>query len=311
MEKIGLVFTGGGGKGAYQIGVWRAFRKFGIDKHIAAVSGTSVGALNLVLFLQGDLRKAERIWLNISPEKILTSSQEKFTKKFEAIFPHKIDSSLIPKLMSKGYFSHDGLLEIIQKEASLELVSKSDIPFYATCVNVATFKPVHFKLNGHPTKYIESVLLASSALPGVFDSVMIDGERYLDGGFSLFGKSENIPVLPLYEEGCKTIIVVHLNKKNQINHSLYPKAKIIEIIPQQSQGGIIDGTLDFTPSGSSRRIKQGYDDTIRILKPIAEMVQIQKKMQDKLTYLKNYEQNLQQVKNVLDKFKKDRKSKDL
>ena len=38
-KKIGLVFAGGGGKGAYHIGVWKALREYGIDKNITAVAG--------------------------------------------------------------------------------------------------------------------------------------------------------------------------------------------------------------------------------------------------------------------------------
>ena len=44
MYKTGLVFSGGGGKGAYQIGVWKALREYGIEAD--CVAGTSVGALN-------------------------------------------------------------------------------------------------------------------------------------------------------------------------------------------------------------------------------------------------------------------------
>ena len=62
MKRIGLVLDGGGGKGAYQIGVWKAMRETGIDKYIKAVSGASVGGLNAALFVQGDYEKAERIW---------------------------------------------------------------------------------------------------------------------------------------------------------------------------------------------------------------------------------------------------------
>ena len=55
MDAIGLVFAGGGGKGAYQIGVWRAVRELQLEQHIAVAAGTSVGALNAALFLKGDL----------------------------------------------------------------------------------------------------------------------------------------------------------------------------------------------------------------------------------------------------------------
>ena len=60
MDAIGLVFAGGGGKGAYQIGVWRAVRELQLEQHIAVVAGTSVGALNAALFLKGDLSFAEQ-----------------------------------------------------------------------------------------------------------------------------------------------------------------------------------------------------------------------------------------------------------
>ena len=53
-HKIGLVFDGGWGKGAYQIGVWKALREIGLDKKVTAVSGSSVGGLNAALFVHLD-----------------------------------------------------------------------------------------------------------------------------------------------------------------------------------------------------------------------------------------------------------------
>lgn len=37
-QKLGICFSGGGGKGAYQIGVWKALRDFGYESDIAAIS---------------------------------------------------------------------------------------------------------------------------------------------------------------------------------------------------------------------------------------------------------------------------------
>ena len=51
MEGTALILAGGGGKGAYEIGVWKAMRELGIDKKIWAVSGASVGGLNGALFV--------------------------------------------------------------------------------------------------------------------------------------------------------------------------------------------------------------------------------------------------------------------
>ena len=55
MKGTALVLSGGGGKGAYEIGVWKAMRETGADKKIRAVSGASVGGLNGALFVQAYL----------------------------------------------------------------------------------------------------------------------------------------------------------------------------------------------------------------------------------------------------------------
>ena len=51
-----LVLGGGGAHGAYQIGVWQALKEHNIQFEI--ITGTSVGALNGALILQGDMEKA-------------------------------------------------------------------------------------------------------------------------------------------------------------------------------------------------------------------------------------------------------------
>ncbi len=60
---LGIVLSGGGARGAYQIGVWRALRELGCEKEIAVATGSSVGALNAAMFVQGNLERAEAMWL--------------------------------------------------------------------------------------------------------------------------------------------------------------------------------------------------------------------------------------------------------
>lgn len=67
-ENVGLVLSGGGGKGAYEIGCWRALCESGV--RIGAVSGTSVGALNAALVAQGDLEEARELWSQITAKDV-------------------------------------------------------------------------------------------------------------------------------------------------------------------------------------------------------------------------------------------------
>ena len=60
-KRIGLLLCGGGAKGAYQIGCWKALREAGVDR-FAAIAGSSVGAMNAVLVAAGRIEKGERAW---------------------------------------------------------------------------------------------------------------------------------------------------------------------------------------------------------------------------------------------------------
>jgi len=78
-KKYGLVFCGGGGKGAYQIGVWKALNELKITAKIKSVSGASVGSLNALLFCQQNFDLALETWLSVKQEDMLYS--ENVTKK--------------------------------------------------------------------------------------------------------------------------------------------------------------------------------------------------------------------------------------
>ena len=60
---IGLVLSGGGAKGAYEVGVWQAICEAGLDRRIRAISGSSVGSLCAVLFSSiKEPGKCESVW---------------------------------------------------------------------------------------------------------------------------------------------------------------------------------------------------------------------------------------------------------
>ena len=65
-RRVGLVLSGGGAKGAYHIGCLRALRAFGLER-FAAIAGSSVGAINAVLFATGHLDAVEDAWRSLGP----------------------------------------------------------------------------------------------------------------------------------------------------------------------------------------------------------------------------------------------------
>ena len=101
--RYGIVFSGGGGKGAYQIGVWKYLHELGIDQKIHGVSGASGGALNSLLFLQGDYQKAEELWADIRQDDFTYRTEEQ--EKQQAKFSQLLCSELRDLLTSGSSFS--------------------------------------------------------------------------------------------------------------------------------------------------------------------------------------------------------------
>ena len=61
--KWGVALAGGGTKGSYHIGVWKAVQELGLL--IEAVAGTSIGAVNGALMVCGDYDAALEIWHSV------------------------------------------------------------------------------------------------------------------------------------------------------------------------------------------------------------------------------------------------------
>jgi predicted acylesterase/phospholipase RssA len=69
-RRVGLVFSGGGAKGAYHIGCWKALRASGVE-HFHALAGSSVGAINAVFAATGRLEIAEETWRNLRSRDVI------------------------------------------------------------------------------------------------------------------------------------------------------------------------------------------------------------------------------------------------
>lgn len=304
MDGIGLVLAGGGGRGAYQIGVWKYLWEQGLDRYVRGVSGTSVGGLNAALFAAGDYETAEKVWLNISPDKLLSPKKITFADvaRWAAVIGVSIPTvnglfgftvaGLIGNVAkalfdlqafrnSRYALSREGLCELMDKGLNFDALRNSQIPCYATCLRIPDFKPERFDLRAYSTYDIRSILLATSAIPFIYNAVEFQKKLYIDGGVQLAG-GDNIPIQPLYDMELEYIFVLHLSKDEIIDKSKFPKAKIIEIIPRENLGGLVDGTLDFSAKGAQRRLNQGYEDAKHIIEPLRNQLYLAAQQERKL-----------------------------
>ena len=253
------MLSGGGGKGAYEVGVWKALSEFGVASRAVAISGTSVGGLNAALFATATFPYIESLWQNVVPneltrdEKLISQKGLRFildatdfspiqTNAYPKIFITAVKNRFLPfKLLGSVFSSSYG------KYASRFLLNEeSDV------------------------EEIKRKLLATSAFPGLTEPVELsDGQKYVDGGFEQAG-GDNTPIDPIVENcfDVDEIIVVYLSNapERRIRKIDYDKKFIMEIIPSIDLGNIMEGTTNFDASRINLLINQGYLDTAKILR---------------------------------------------
>lgn len=284
--KIGLVLGGGGSRGAYQIGVWKALIELGIDKYVEVVSGTSIGALNAVLFLQGDYNLAEDIWNNITKDDIMPLEEKDLIVKGILFFLGARNMSFIkkyiPNVVKGGTISREGLNDILEK-IDFDKIKNSKVKAYATCTSIPEIKAQYFNINEYSIEEIKKILYATSAVPLVYDSPVIEDISYLDGGIV-----DNIPIQPVYGESCDIIIIVQLEANIIIDRDMYPNTNIIEINSAEGEGVDLKGMMDFDTDAIRKRITKGYKDTMYKIKPIMDMTRhIDKNQANSKSNMKN------------------------
>lgn len=319
MAKLGLVFSGGGGKGAYQIGVWKALTEFGLADKVEVLSGCSVGVLNALLFAQDNYDVAEHVWLHIRQEDVLNIDPERVLQKLQEApvsLPPAILDKIVDLLNNHGLWSRKGLSRMLREYVDYTALLSSDLTIYAACTDVSDIpdflRPLtiasryllgeaippgtirYFQLNQYSPQQIQTLVLASSALPFIFRAEEFRGRFYYDGGIM-----DNIPIRPIYDDGCDLILVVQLNGTALITPEDYPNAEILTIVPQDNLGDFLDGTLDFSPEGALRRIEQGYTDATRMFAPAAAIRKIQQQIAEELDQTQAAEREFQQQRSEL------------
>jgi len=258
-KEYGIVLEGGGARGAYQAGVWRALKEAGVK--IRGISGTSVGALNGVMMCMDDLEGAERVWQTMSYSRIM-NVDEKLIAGLKNLGTRSLDFSDVAAEMKKIVTGRGlditPLRELIAEMVDEERVRNSPRDFYATAFCVTDRKEVNFDVKKVPEGMIGDVLLASSYFPG-FRNEKIDGKTYMDGG-----SINNVPINVLTDRGYKDIIVVRIFGIGVDREKLFDIPKdvcIHRIAPKKNLGGI----LEFDSERAKRNMKLGYYDGMRFV----------------------------------------------
>jgi NTE family protein len=253
----GLVLEGGGARGAYHIGAYKAILEEGIE--IGGVSGTSVGALNGAMIVQGDLEKAYELWYNMSYSRVIDADDE----EIEKLKKHKLSKDDIKIVMDKikGVVNDKGfditpLKELLDEVIDEEKIRSSEKDFGIVTISLTDLKPLEIYKEDIPEGLLCDYLIASAYLP-VFKKGKIDGKKFLDGGIY-----DNLPIGLLQRKGYKDFIAVRTYGIGRLRKIKGQDIHVTYISPNEDLGKI----LEFDSQSSRKNLQLGYYDGLKALR---------------------------------------------
>lgn len=259
-KEYGIVLEGGGAKGAYQIGVWKAMRELGIK--IKGISGVSVGALNGALICMGDIDKAIKLWESITYDRVMEVDNEQMEhimkRELKQLKLVDLTKTGMKVLASRG-FNVTPLKSMIEEVVEEDRIRNSDIEFYLGTFCISDMKQLEICAKEAEPERLKDYLLASAYFPA-FKNEKLHGLSYVDGGVM-----NNVPIDTLIKNGYKDIIVVRIYGLGIEKRVKIPEdVSVTTIAPRVELGSI----LEFDGKKTGRNITIGYYDAMRVFKSL-------------------------------------------
>ncbi|WP_211473598.1 patatin-like phospholipase family protein [Collimonas humicola] len=179
--KIGLALGGGAARGFAHIGVIKALESQGIVPDI--VVGTSAGSVVGALYAAGNN--------GFALQKIALQMDEAAISDWSVPFFAKVS----------GVLKGEAIQNYVNKTIHNVPIEKLKIPFGAVATDLNSGAPILFRRGNTGT-----AVRASSAVPGVFQSVLVGGRQYVDGGLV-----SPVPVRFAHEMGADFVIAVNIS----------------------------------------------------------------------------------------------------
>ncbi len=239
-----LVLGGGGAKGSYEVGVFKALRKLHMKFDI--VTGVSIGSINGAFYVANEYKKCLKMW-----QKITTSDL------FDVAIGSKMskeDIKLLVKQMSSGGISFSNAYNFLKKNINEEKVRKSKIDYGLVTVSLTNKKPRFLTKEQIPYGKLVDYICASSICYPFVHTQDINDESFIDGGFY-----DGIPINLAIDMGATEIVAVDLSVL-AINKKPKDKNVKVDVIKMKDKTPL---TLTFTKEYADKNIKYGYNDTMK------------------------------------------------
>lgn len=231
---VGIVFSGGFAKGAYEIGFCKAILEYIKMKNIKAVSGASIGALNAYGFINNRLDYLCDIWKSLE----FNSAREFFIKQ------------------NKRDIIYDYISGLVCANSET-----SDSSCYLNYIKVPNVTLCYKDVNKEEQNVQSELLKASIAVPTLYKPIFVQDNYYIDGAFL-----DNSPITPLQNENLDLIFVLRFDHASENYLNLNTDATIIEIVFEDDKK--LNDYFYFNKKLTKRLIHEGYKQSKTILENV-------------------------------------------
>ena len=249
MKKTALVLSGGGSRGAYQIGVWEALSE--LDVTIDMVFGTSVGSINGAMVVQGDLELSRKLWQQMETDMIFDIETSGL--------PSEDAWAYAKEIVLRGGAGTSGLGRLLREYIDEDRVRNAAADYGLVTVEFPSLEGHFLYKSDIPYGRLADYILASASCFPAAQKYVIGDREFIDGGYR-----DNLPVEMALDRGATSIIAVDLHAAGIVRHSAETKAK------EDPDGfHMIESPLDlgnfliFDKLNTGRIMRLGYLDTMR------------------------------------------------
>lgn len=252
-----IALEGGGAKGAYEVGVWKALDEAGVQ--FDAVAGTSVGALNGAMMVMGELEQAIRLWENIKFSQVFDADDLQMKKLYDRELSGLDIKALLKDLIEaikEGGLDIEPLRNLLSEWVDEEKIKASGKKFFLVTYSLTDKMELDIDADELEAGKLKDMLLASAYVP-LFQRKKLDGKDYVDGSVHNI-----VPISSLLDRGYRDIIVIRIygvgfEKRTKLSDD----ANITTIAPGEKLGGV----LQFDAEQSKKDMTLGYFDGMRML----------------------------------------------
>lgn len=185
-EKVAFVLSGGGSLGSVQVGCIEALLQHGITPDL--IVGTSVGALNGTWLAMNPtmegVTKLKELWLSMGRHGPFRTSRLRVALRL---------------FMGQEYlYANDVLRNMVHQSIDETAFEELQVPILIVTTNMETGEPAVLHQGS-----LEKAVLASTAIPGLFPPVEIEGVKYVDGAMMSY-----CGLGPAWDYGARRIVVI-------------------------------------------------------------------------------------------------------